>query len=791
MGRLIAGILAILILCALLYQIISRTRLGSMLFFLRVPISAGLLLLGFPVISQILARSLLGNILIFDDSLNFFWAALFTLLYNLMVIQTADIILNHGHRRYGDACFPKNTYLLSTQWYLWLGLSLPVLITTIYLNRNSGLLTILFFYALGVLAALLIAAITHSLTNVIKTKVIEKEIEKEKDPNPGVMMAAVQKIKENNPENGYFEMVNDRMQLAGDHPRAVASVTICMIVYFLFMFFFEPTSNLVPAIGYVFFLVMLIGFVLAGTTFLFDRYRIPVLSTLCVLFVLKYAALDINHVYRLYWDQPSPNPITETHEPFYEAVENRLSKQDQETAPKERVMVVVGASGGGIQAAAWTARTLTGLQDALGEEFTEAVTMISSVSGGSVGSLFAINAMRDGVIFSPTVDTPGSRSIHDIVPTQVVESAMGNSLDATGWGLVFPDLQRLVFCNLMKNYKDRGWALEQTFEKRMVEQWLPGNKYLETTPTFNDWETLVRNGHLPIPVFNATIVESGARYILSPMDFPAAAQALRFRSYYAGSDIHASTAARLSATFPYVTPIARAEVDVAAAKGPVPPKPYHVADGGYFDNFGIFTIVEWLDHVILPKREELGIKKVIIISINGFPKTDSDDQPSVLPGWLAASAGPIVTLNNVRGSTQTARNDEEISLLQGKYDPFDQNSADLQARNESEVDSLTRNLKAKYPSTHIVSFDVRFDLTDTKEQAQVDNQHGDMKDRINTVFGSDYNPPLSWKLSQVEKSAVYYAWKTYLNSPEFLLLKDCWDAGPAPCTVPDPTAKND
>ena len=57
-------------------------------------------------------------------------------------------------------------------------------------------------------------------------------------------------------------------------------------------------------------------------------------------------------------------------------------------------------------------------------------------------------------------------------------------------------------------------------------------------------------------------------------------------------DIALVSAARLSATFPIVSPSAR-----AAGSWPKRYR-YHFVDGGYYDNYGMSTLLEWLDDAL-------------------------------------------------------------------------------------------------------------------------------------------------------------------------------------------------
>src|SRR5262249_27402625 len=78
-------------------------------------------------------------------------------------------------------------------------------------------------------------------------------------------------------------------------------------------------------------------------------------------------------------------------------------------------------------------------------------------------------------------------------------------------------------------------------------------------------------------------------------------------------DLRAATAARLSASFPYVSPAARSHLgdpDSALA---------HVVDGGYYDNYGVTSLVEWLDYALGKGL----LDEVLVIQIQSF-----DDDPT-------------------------------------------------------------------------------------------------------------------------------------------------------------------
>jgi hypothetical protein len=134
----------------------------------------------------------------------------------------------------------------------------------------------------------------------------------------------------------------------------------------------------------------------------------------------------------------------------------------------------------------------------------------------------------------------------------------------------------------------------------------------------------VAKGNKPAVVFNATIVETGERLLLATTDSEPFRQPTNktspgwrdFTRLYPETDIPVATAARLSATFPFVTPAPRIR------RGDVFADQYHVVDGGYYDNYGVATLIEWLDQAM--KDAESKPSRVLILQIRGSPAGSID-----------------------------------------------------------------------------------------------------------------------------------------------------------------------
>jgi len=125
---------------------------------------------------------------------------------------------------------------------------------------------------------------------------------------------------------------------------------------------------------------------------------------------------------------------------------------------------------------------------------------------------------------------------------------------------------------------------------------------------------------------------------------------------------------RFSASFPYVSPAARTNVEGQAA---------HIVDGGYYDNYGVSSLVKWLDAQL--EKKDNTIKRVLIPEIRGarfgIDPPDSNGCSTTRAvgkdrrsnrGWFYQAFAPASTVLNVRDAGQRINNEAELCLLAGK-----------------------------------------------------------------------------------------------------------------------------
>ncbi len=179
-----------------------------------------------------------------------------------------------------------------------------------------------------------------------------------------------------------------------------------------------PALRAIPTLCIVLLLCMLLCWGLTAITFLFDRFRIPALAILAAYGTLVSVFPQGDHFFESMHTSRVDQPV---------AAPALLARRNGQVA------VVVAATGGGIQASAWAARVLAGIQHdavACGSDFERAMVVVSAVSGGSAGAMFFVDAYSR--------DTGALPSMADIDTEPSVKAAEASSLDEVAFGLAYP-----------------------------------------------------------------------------------------------------------------------------------------------------------------------------------------------------------------------------------------------------------------------------------------------------------------------------------------------------------------
>jgi hypothetical protein len=403
---------------------------------------------------------------------------------------------------------------------------------------------------------------------------------------------------------------------------------------------FLGTPRTVPSLVAPLMSVLIFGWAGSATEFFLGRYHIPLLLVLAAWGLINSFIPSSDHTYETVPRDPDPAPT-----PF-----------EVLTAGGRKRAIAVAATGGGIQAAAWTAQVLQGLSELHGPAFRQALCAISSVSGGSTGSALYVNWLDRGAAAA--------------LPTPFC-AASASSLDEVAWGLAWPDMLRFFFPWPFGLGIDRAGALERA--------WIGNASGSQTgfagqlQGALSGWNGKARTGELPAIIMNSTMVEVGGPLLLGTSDVNGCSD--RASSVWKdGDNIHVERgvkkdvpvvrAARLSATFPFVTPAARPK---NADHSP------HMMDGGFYDNYGMATLTEWLDQALGEQSKKMKgreqVKDVLVIQINGFPREEFKVPPPSESegGWALQAVAPVGVLVNVRTAGQVSHRDIELDLLRDKW----------------------------------------------------------------------------------------------------------------------------
>jgi predicted acylesterase/phospholipase RssA len=364
----------------------------------------------------------------------------------------------------------------------------------------------------------------------------------------------------------------------------------------------------------------------AGAAFFLDRYRIPLSLAVLLYISVVGPSSGTDHMYRV--EKPSGGGRV----PEFAAPADVMKRVKDP--------VVIMTAGGGIQSAAWTARVLAGMQEH-NIDFSRRIVLISSISGGSLGAYYAAAAYH-----------------RHLQLKDAAEWALQPALDEIAWGWTGPDLMRVFLPYAWRPYVDRGWALETKWDRIVAADGFGKRFY------FDDLAEDTRRGDAPAFIMNATAIEDGAPFIFTSTAFgregaadPALLRDVKEFNTYNDHRfrVRVSTAARLSASFPYVAPAARSNAH------PLAPD-YHVVDGGYYDNFGIRSALDWLVEAgpeSLPKGS-----KIALVEIRWGDPLDAGGS---IQGWNYQASAPIAGVLNVRSQGQLRDDDVAVAAFQRSW----------------------------------------------------------------------------------------------------------------------------
>jgi Patatin-like phospholipase len=346
-------------------------------------------------------------------------------------------------------------------------------------------------------------------------------------------------------------------------------------------------------------------------------------------------------------------------------------------------IALVCVSGGGSRAAYWTMNVLAELERTFeweGVAFPYHIRLVTGASGGMLAAAAYVASLEEpgngpgpggplpqGVRRkSARVSTAGNTALD-----RLIEATGDDFLHDVARQLGWHDLRAILSPNLVT--KDRGWTIEEVWRRSyagILDQ------------TFDDLRPGEEQGWRPSLIFSPMLVEDGRQLFISNLDLQRVTddrarvlhpqeppqvhqcvlsrEGVEFFKLFPGArdTFKVGTAARMSASFPYVLPAAVLPTD--------PPR--RVVDAGYYDNYGVGIAMSWLaNHLDDWIRENTS--GVVLIQIRDGASEESRRRwhvPDARPGWasrgLQWATTPPLGLWQSRQASQIFRNDNLIDV---------------------------------------------------------------------------------------------------------------------------------
>jgi len=512
--------------------------------------------------------------------------------------------------------------------------------------------------------------------------------------------------------------------------------------------YFRSDTERFPILASVLILVISLAWTFGGIAFFADRYRIPVLTAFLVCLVLPRVVPGLKGTALIGGQEehyisyisgsaptalPTPGEVLDAKLRAEYCAGAACSQLPPEAKP---TVIVVTSTGGGIHAAAWTAAVLGQLEQQFENQFHQHVVLLSTVSGGSVGLYDYLRELDPA--------TNGGQSDWK----RMNFGSRCSSLEAVGWGLVYYDIPNAVMPLLPYLIspssgendlqqgplgKDRTWSLRRAMVRNLndpfctewgysgaakgVEPVRPNDPHIQRAHVLANQQTNPDNavrltladlsavsGPAPFPAFsmNTTTVEGGNRLLLSNYFVPRnnAANPLITKGAYSFLNLYApnatnpigtsvdlplATAAQMSATFPYIS-------SAATLKVAPPQNGVHFVDGGYYDNDGTASAIEFLRYAMsestLLQRADAAKSpatrkaaapegrvplRVLLVEIRNSPDVAANVPlvPEASQGkpWNVVSqiAAPLEAFWSAGHLSVTARNRNALGLLEGAF----------------------------------------------------------------------------------------------------------------------------
>ena len=349
--------------------------------------------------------------------------------------------------------------------------------------------------------------------------------------------------------------------------------------------------------------------------------------------------------------------------------------------PKKPPLVLVNTSGGGLRSFLWTMLSLQYADSLTNGELMDLTALITGSSGGLIGAAY----YRQLFLAQQTTDSV------DRNDKALLEEVSSDMLNAISFSLVTNDMfvrYRKIHDGELTYTLDRG----QAFERRLDQS---TRNMLDVR--MGELAEPEMEARIPLMVISPASINDGRRLVIGslPMAFltniapepqmhsdgqAEAVEFLRFFKEQGAENLKLSTALRMNATFPYITPVVSLPSEPAM----------RVMDAGLRDNYGYRTTLAYL--VTFRKWIKENTSGVVILQLR-----DTQKELEVKPSngsLLGRMFDPLGTVyNNV---VRVQDQDYDLMMQQASaWADFPLEVVDIQLRHDEEEQiSLSWHLTA-------------------------------------------------------------------------------------------------
>ncbi|MEK6477101.1 hypothetical protein WJR50_06190 [Catalinimonas sp. 4WD22] len=379
--------------------------------------------------------------------------------------------------------------------------------------------------------------------------------------------------------------------------------------------------------------------ILGTLNYLDYRNRYPLIA-MVIIFSMLFSIFNNNHEVRTV-----PSPLVDKRPALAEYIEKWVKHKSIDSINRDSIpMIIVAAEGGGIRSLNWTAGVLKQLSDSI-PAFYEHVFALSTVSGGSVGSIFYHTFQSD---FSNSVEKKLDAKFDTLISADYLSNVTA--------ALMYPELLQVILPFPIPFF-DRVRYLEDSWAYK-YEQKTGKNSMEDNFLSF--WNN--DSTYTPRLFVNSALTETGQKVILSSVKldtifFP---DVIDFH-LETGKDVTMKVAASISSRFPYVTPAGTIRNRCAYKSG-------NLVDGGYYENTGMGTAIQLFNAVTSVVKDSLKNNtehKPVKLMLIFIQNNDYSENERKNPDFLIDLIAPPKALLNTWGR-QSISVDKTTELLSTK-----------------------------------------------------------------------------------------------------------------------------